>query len=41
MQVSDQAIKWHLKNLFAKLGACTRKQLLQKARIQGIILPPS
>lgn len=37
MQVSDQAIKWHLKNLFAKLNAGTRKQLVQRARLLGLL----
>jgi len=37
MQVSDRAIKWHIKNLFAKLDAGTRKQLVQRARILGLL----
>ena len=37
MQVSDQAIKWHIKNLFAKLDAGTRKQVVQRARMLGLL----
>jgi LuxR family maltose regulon positive regulatory protein len=37
MQVSEQAIKWHVKNLFAKLDAGTRKQVVQRARILGLL----
>lgn len=39
MQVGEQTIKWHLKNLFAKLDAGTRKQLVQRARILGLLDP--
>jgi LuxR family maltose regulon positive regulatory protein len=37
MQVSEQAIKWHMKKLFAKLDAGTRKQVVQRARILGLL----
>jgi LuxR family maltose regulon positive regulatory protein len=37
MQVSEQAIKWHIKNLFAKLDAGTRKQVVLRARILGLL----
>jgi len=37
MQVGEQTIKWHMKNLFAKLDAGTRKQLVQRARILGLL----
>jgi LuxR family maltose regulon positive regulatory protein len=37
MQVSEEGIKWHMKNLFAKLDAGTRKQLVQRARILGLL----
>lgn len=37
MQVSDQAIKWHMKNLFTKLDAGTRKQVVQRARMLGLL----
>ncbi len=37
MQVGEETIKWHLKNLFAKLDAGTRKQLVQRARLLGLL----
>ena len=37
MQVSEDAIKWHMKNLFAKLDAGSRKQVVQRARILGLL----
>jgi LuxR family transcriptional regulator, maltose regulon positive regulatory protein len=37
MQVGEQTIKWHMKNLFAKLDAGTRKQVVSRARILGLL----
>jgi LuxR family transcriptional regulator, maltose regulon positive regulatory protein len=37
MQVGEETIKWHMKNLFAKLGAGTRKQVVARARILGLL----
>jgi LuxR family maltose regulon positive regulatory protein len=37
LQVGEETIKWHLKNLFAKLDAGTRKQVVQRARILGLL----
>ncbi len=37
MGVSDETVKWHLKNLFGKLNAGTRKHLLDRARMMGIL----
>lgn len=37
LQVGEETIKWHLKNLFAKLDAATRKQVVQRARVLGLI----
>jgi LuxR family maltose regulon positive regulatory protein len=37
MQVGEQTIKWHVKNLFTKLDAGTRKQVVQRARILGLL----
>ena len=37
MGVSDETVKWHLKNLFGKLNAGTRKHLLDRARMVGIL----
>jgi LuxR family maltose regulon positive regulatory protein len=39
MQVGETTVKWHVKNLFAKLDAGTRKQAVQRARILGLIKP--
>jgi len=35
--VSDETVKWHLKNLFYKLKAANRKHLLVRARMLGIL----
>jgi len=37
MQVGEETVKWHVKNLFAKLDAGTRKQVVARARILGLI----
>jgi LuxR family maltose regulon positive regulatory protein len=39
MQVGEETIKWHMKNLFAKLDAGTRKQVVSRARILGLLEP--
>ena len=39
MQVSTETIKWHVKNLLAKLDAGTRKQVVQRARLLGLLDP--
>lgn len=39
MQVGETTIKWHVKNLFAKLDAGTRAQVVQRARILGLLAP--
>ncbi len=38
LDVSVQTVKWHLKNLFVKLNAGSRKHLVDRARILGIII---
>jgi LuxR family transcriptional regulator, maltose regulon positive regulatory protein len=35
--VTDETVKWHLKNLFAKLSVGTRKHAVHKARMIGIL----
>jgi len=35
--ISDETVKWHLKNLFGKLHAGTRKHLVNRARMLGIL----
>jgi LuxR family maltose regulon positive regulatory protein len=37
LDLSVQTVKWHLKNLFGKLNAGSRKHLIDRARILGII----
>ena len=37
MQVGEETVKWHMKNLFAKLDAGTRKQVVQRARLLGFL----
>ena len=39
LQVGETTVKWHVKNLFAKLDAGTRKQVVQRARVLGLIRP--
>ncbi len=41
MQVGEETIKWHVKNLFAKLDAGTRKQVVSRARILGLLADAS
>jgi LuxR family maltose regulon positive regulatory protein len=37
MEISDETVKWHLKNLFAKLSAGNRKHAVGRARLLGLI----
>jgi LuxR family maltose regulon positive regulatory protein len=37
MDVTDETIKWHFKNLFRKLNAGSRSHLLHRARMVGVI----
>ncbi|MDM0044523.1 LuxR C-terminal-related transcriptional regulator [Variovorax dokdonensis] len=37
LQVSETTVKWHVKNLLAKLDAGTRKEVVVRARILGLI----
>lgn len=37
LDLSVQTVKWHLKNLFGKLNAGSRRHLVDRARILGII----
>ena len=39
MGVTDETVKWHLKNLFGKLNAASRSHLLHRARMVGILDP--
>lgn len=38
MQVGAETIKWHVKNLFTKLDAGTRKQVVQRASLLGLLV---
>jgi LuxR family maltose regulon positive regulatory protein len=37
MQLSEQTVKWHIKNLFIKLDAGTRRQVVDRARMLGLL----
>ncbi len=37
MQIGEETIKWHLKNLFGKLAAGTRKQVVRRAEMLGLL----
>jgi len=39
LQIGPHTIKWHLKNLFGKLDASTRKHAVQRAHILGLLEP--
>jgi len=37
MQVGEETIKWHMKNLFGKMSADTRKQVVRRAQMLGLL----
>jgi LuxR family maltose regulon positive regulatory protein len=37
MQIGEETIKWHLKNLFGKLAAGNRKQVVRRAQLLGLL----
>jgi LuxR family transcriptional regulator, maltose regulon positive regulatory protein len=37
MDIGEQTVKWHLKNLFSKLDASSRKHVVARARMLGLI----
>jgi len=37
MDISDETVKWHMKNLFAKLSAGSRKHAVGRARLLGLL----
>lgn len=39
MEIHEDTVKWHVKNLFAKLSAGTRKQVVQRALLTGMLTP--
>ncbi len=38
LDISDETVKWHLKNVFLKLSAGTRKHAVDRARLLGLAL---
>jgi LuxR family maltose regulon positive regulatory protein len=39
--VSPETVKWHLKNVYGKLGVSGRDEAVARARDLGLIAPPS
>lgn len=37
MDIGEQTVKWHLKNLFFKLNAGSRKHAVDRARLLGLL----
>ncbi len=37
MDISETTVKWHLRNVFFKLNAATRKHAVDRARLLGLI----
>lgn len=37
LDVNEETVKWHVKNLFAKLDAGSRKQVVSRARLMGFL----
>ncbi|MDO8942087.1 MAG: LuxR C-terminal-related transcriptional regulator, partial [Desulfobacterales bacterium] len=37
LEIGDGTIKWHLKNLFIKLGAVSRKTAVSRAKLLGLV----
>jgi LuxR family maltose regulon positive regulatory protein len=37
MEVGEETVKWHLKNLFGKLSAGNRKQVVRRAQLLGLL----
>lgn len=37
MDVGDETVKWHLKNLFGKLSAGSRRHAVDRARMMGLV----
>jgi len=37
MDIGEQTVKWHLKNVFFKLGAASRKHAVDRARLLGLL----
>jgi len=37
LDISEETVKWHLKNLFSKLGAGARRHAVDRARLLGLV----
>jgi LuxR family maltose regulon positive regulatory protein len=37
MSVGEETVKWHVKNLFGKLDAGTRKHVVRRAHLLGLL----
>ncbi len=37
MDIGEQTVKWHLKNIFAKLNAASRRHAVDRARLLGLL----
>ena len=37
LDISEETVKWHLKNLFSKLNAGARKHAVDRARLLGLL----
>jgi LuxR family maltose regulon positive regulatory protein len=37
MDIGEQTVKWHLKNIFAKLSAASRRHAVDRARLLGLL----
>jgi len=37
MGVGEETVKWHLKNLFGKLSAGSRKHVVRRAQLLGLL----
>lgn len=40
MGVGEETVKWHVKNLFSKLDAGTRKHVVRRAQLLGLLVVP-
>ncbi len=38
MEVGEETVKWHLKNLFGKLSAANRKHVVRRAQLLGLLV---
>ena len=37
MDIGEQTVKWHLKNVFSKLNAASRRHAVDRARLLGLL----